>query len=146
VCAINPGLTGWMPERNCGDIDPRRLAYKPMPRPLARLAVRHRRVARAIWRSVLTVAVGASPRASLDGLDRRGTPLLLIASESDAEQFERSAFWSIRERGRHRRDMFDFVVVPGADHSLYTVDGQSEAYPVLRSWIEARYEPGHLAD
>ena len=142
VCAINPGLTGWMPERNHGPIDPRRRAYKPMASPFTRLAVQHRRLARTLWRGVLTVAVGASPRASLAGLDRQGTPLLLIASESDAEQFERSVFWSIRDRRRRRRDMFDFVVVPGDDHSLYTVDAQNDAYPVLKRWIRTHFGAG----
>ena len=143
VCAINPGLTGRMPERDQGPVDPRRLAYKPMPAPLATLAVRHRRVARTIWRSLLSVLVGASPHAILAGLGRRGTPLLLIASEDDAKQFETSVFWAVSERRRHRRGMLDFVVVPGADHSLYTVDGQTQAYPILSDWIEARYGKAH---
>jgi len=144
VCAINPGLTGRVPEVGDGPVDPRRLAHKPMPGLFATIAVRHHRVAKAAWRSLLSVAVGASPHAPLAGLARRGTPLLLVASEKDAERFERSVFWSIREWRRHRRDMFDFVVVPGADHSLYTVEGQSIAYPVLSNWIEARYgKEGH---
>jgi hypothetical protein len=33
----------------------------------------------------------------------------------------------------------DIEVVPGNDHSLYTVDGRADAYPILTRWIESRF-------
>ncbi len=36
VCAINPGITGWVPDLDLGATDPRRMAYRAMPAGSAR--------------------------------------------------------------------------------------------------------------
>jgi alpha-beta hydrolase superfamily lysophospholipase len=135
ICAVNPGLTSWVPEVDRGDIDPRRLAYRPMPPALQALAVRHSRVATGAWRALLQLWVKRSATDGVVGVSRRGTPVLLIASQADAEQFEPSLFWSFVRRGQHRRGLLDVEIVPGSDHSLYTVDSQGRAYPILVRWL-----------
>jgi hypothetical protein len=72
------------------------------------------------------------------GVSRRGTPVLLINCEADAREFEPSLYWSVVDRSLQRRGLLDVKVVPGSDHSLYTVDGQRDAYPLLTEWIVER--------
>jgi hypothetical protein len=135
VCAINPALSSWVPEVDHCPPDRRRRAYRPMPDALQRLAVKHARVAAWLWRAMLQVAVSRSPAHAVAGVSKRGTPVLLINCESDAREFEPSLYWSVIYRSLHRRGLLDVKVVPGSDHSLYTVDGQRDAYPLLTEWI-----------
>ena len=134
VCAINPALSSWVPEVDHCPPDARRRAYRPMPDALQRLAVKHARVATWLWRAMLQVAVSGSPSHAVAGVSRRGTPVLLINCEGDAREFEPSLYWSVVGRGLHRRGLLDMKVVPGDDHSLYTLDGQRDAYPLLTEW------------
>jgi alpha-beta hydrolase superfamily lysophospholipase len=138
ICAVNPGLTSWVPEVDQGTIDPRRKAYRPMPRALRALAVRHSRVATGLWRALLQLWVKRSATDAVVGLSRRGTPVLLIACRADAEQFEPSLYWSLVRKRQHGRGLLDIETVPGSDHSLYTSDGQQDAYPILVRWILSR--------
>ncbi len=136
VCAINPGLASPVAEMEQGAIDTRRRAYRPMPRVLRTLAVKHARAARLVWWAALQVWVTASPYDSLTGVSRRGTPVLLIASESDMVQFfEPSLYWSVVCRRLERRGLLDIEIMSGGDHSLYTEDGQDQAYSVLTPWL-----------
>jgi hypothetical protein len=64
--------------------------------------------------------------------------VLLIASREDAEQFEPSPYWALQRRRQRRRGMLDIEIVPGRDHSLFTVDGRRDAYPVLVRWLRSR--------
>lgn len=148
VCAINPALSSWVPEVDDPDTyteetprgspDARRRAYRPMPDPLRHLAIKHARVATGLWRALLQLRVTCSPNHAVAEVSRRGTPVLLINSESDAGEFETSAYWSAIERKLHRRGLLDMEVVPGDDHSLYTIDGQRDAYPLLIRWVTER--------
>jgi alpha-beta hydrolase superfamily lysophospholipase len=144
VCAINPGLSSWVPEMDQGFIDPRRLAHRPMPKALRTLAVEHSRIANWIWRALLQVWVKGSATDAVAGVSRRGTAVLLVTSEADAQQFEPSAYWSTVRRRLHRRNLLDVEVVAGSDHSLYTVEGRKDAIPILTRWILWRYgaQPG----
>ena len=147
VCAINPGLTGWVPDVDLGVIDRRRLAYRPMPAFLRDLSVKHSRVALRSWQALCQVWVKGSPIHPVAGVSRRGIPVLVIVSEVDAREFEPSLYWSVVRRRLRRRGTLDIEVVPGDDHSLYTVDGQARAYPLLTRWILDRFAPagpGHL--
>ena len=65
--------------------------------------------------------------------------MLVIVSELDAREFEPSLYWSVVRRRLHRRRLLDIEVVPGEDHSLYTVDGQDRAYPLLTGWLLGRF-------
>jgi alpha-beta hydrolase superfamily lysophospholipase len=148
VAAVNPGLTTWVPELAQGTIDARRLAFRPMPDALRALAVKHRRVAQWVWHAVLQLRVGRSARHPVAGVSRRGTPLLLITSREDAQQFEPSPYWRAVWRRLGRRGLLDVEIVPGGDHSLYTPDGRRDAAPILARWLLARVaatgsEPGH---
>jgi hypothetical protein len=153
VCAINPALSSWVPEVDQldpdepgqGFPDARRRAYRPMPEMLKQLEVKHRRVANGLWRVLLQVRVTHSPAHAVAGVSRRGTPVLLINSASDAVEFEPSAYWSLATGRLHRHGLLDVEVVPGDDHSLYTLEGQSDAYPLLTRWIvdRARGRGGH---
>ncbi len=147
IGAINPGLTSWVPEVEQGTIDPRRLAYRPMPRALQALAVKHLRVATWVWRAILQLWVTRSATDAVVGVSRRGTPVLLIASQADAEQFEPSLYWRVVRRRERRRGRLDYEIVPGGDHSLYTMDGRRDAYPILERWLRSRCAPwGGTAD
>ncbi len=139
VCAINPGITGWVPDIELGAIDSRRLAYRAMPPGLRDLSVRHARVARRAWQALCQVRVRWSPIHPVAGVSRRGIPVLLIVSEIDAREFEPSLYWSVVRRRLRRRRLLDVEVVRGEDHSLYTVEGQVEAYPLLTRWILDRF-------
>lgn len=141
VCAVNPGLVGRVPETDHGAVDPRRLAFRPMPRRLRTLAVRHERVARWIWWATLQVWVTRSPSHAVTGVGRRGVPMLLVLCEGDARQFEPSLYWSRVRRKLRRRRLLDVEIVPGSDHSLYTPDGKKHAYPLVVDWVTERFAP-----
>lgn len=139
ACSINLGWANSFAEVDQGVVDPRHLAYRPMPHPFRSLAVKHARPARWLWRMVLQFWVGRSPTDAIAGVCRRGTPVLLITTKSDAEQFEPSVYWSIARSRLHRRGLLDVDVVSGSDHALYTVGGQSEDYPILIGWVTSRF-------
>jgi len=139
VCAVNPGLTGWVPDMDLGGMDHRRRAFRPMPAALRTLAVKHARVATWSWQAACQVWVKGSPIHPVAEVSRRGIPVLVIVSEMDVREFEPSAYWSAVRRHLHRRHLLDIEVVPGEDHSLYTVDGRSDAYPLLTAWIRSRF-------
>ena len=103
VCAINPGLTGWVAEMDHGPLDPRRQAFKPMARPFRSFAVKHHRLAHKAWRTVLMVLVHRSPADGLCEVGRRGTPVLLVVTENDVHQFEPSPYWSMVRRRLTKR-------------------------------------------
>ncbi len=134
VCAINPGLASWVPEVDEGQVDPRRRAYRPMPEPLRRLAIRHARVARWIWRGALQVRPSASPTAPLAEVAERGARLFVIVNEVDADQFVPTVQWAVRRRRLERRGLLEIEIVPGGDHSLYTADGRRRATELLERW------------
>ena len=140
VCAMNPGIATKVPELVDGDVvDSRRRAYRPMPTTLRKLAKRHLRVARWINTALVQVVVRRSPHHSIAGVCRRGIPLLLVLTEEDSRQFERSPYWTAVRSRLARRGLLDLRIVPGFDHSLYTVSGQEHTYPILISWITERY-------
>ena len=139
VCAVNPGLTGWVPEIDHGPLDPRRRAFRPMAPAFRSIAVKHHRMTHAAWRTLLMVLVRRSPADSLCGVSRRGTPVLLIVTESDAHQFEPSPYWSMVRRRLTGRGLLEVRIVPGSDHSTYTVDGQKSTFPILVDWVVNRF-------
>ncbi len=138
VAAVNPGLTKWVPEMEEGSIDARRRAFRPMPAALRSLAVKHQRIAQWVWRAVLQVRVGRSAADPVAGISRRGTPMLLVTSRADAEQFEPSLYWRAAWRRLARRGLLEVRIVPGGDHSLYTPGGRMDALPILAGWLSAR--------
>ncbi len=71
--------------------------------------------------------------------------MLVVVSEVDAHEFEPSLYWSVVRRRLRRRRTLDIEVVPGNDHSLYTVDGRAEAYPLLTRWVLSRFGDGVAA-
>ena len=141
VCAINPGMTGWVPDVDLGVIDRRRLAYRPMPAFLRDLSVKHSRVALRSWQVLCQVLVKWSPIHPVAAVSRRGVPVLVIVSEADAHEFEPSLYWSVVRRRLRRRGTLAIEVIPGDDHSLYTVEGQARGYPLLTRWILDRFAP-----
>jgi hypothetical protein len=145
VCAVNPGLTGWVPEIDHGPLDRRRLAFRPMPPAFRSVAVKHHRLTHGAWRAVMKVLVRRSPSHALCGVGRRGTPVLLIVSESDSHQFEPSPYWSLVRRRLAQRGLLDVRIVPGDDHSTYTVQGQKDAFPILVDWVVGRFAPSGSA-
>ena len=138
VAAVNPGLTKWVPELDRGTVDARRRAFRPMPPALRALAVKHRRIALWVWHAVLQLRVGSSAADPVAGVSRRGTPVLLITSRADAEQFEPSLYWWSVWRRLGRRGLLDVEIVPGGDHSLYTPAGRRDVYPTLADWLSSR--------
>ena len=141
VVAVNPGLTSRVPELEQGVTDPRRLAYRPMPRALRTLAVKHSRIATWVWRAQLQLWVKRSATSPVVEVTRRDTPVLVITSETDAKQFESSFYWSVVRRGQRRRGLLEMETVPGTDHSLYTKDGRQYACPMLVRWLLSRHIP-----
>ncbi len=139
ICALNPNLVGWMPELEHGAADPRRRAFRRMPKVLRPLAVRHVRVATWLWWALLQVWVKGSPHYPVTKVSRRGTPVLLIIADWERQQFEPSIYWSAVERSLHRRGLLTIERVDGLDHSLYTVEGQTQAYPLFAHWVTSRF-------
>ncbi len=140
ICVMNPGISAPVAELDSDEpIDPRRRAYRPRPAVLRRLAVKHRRAARFLTRAQLQVVVWHSPHRAVTEVGRRGIPFLLILTEEDSGQFEPSPYWWLVRRRLEKRGLLDERVVPGSDHSLYTVRGQDSTYPILISWITERY-------
>jgi hypothetical protein len=130
---------GWVPEIDHGVIDPRRQAYRPMPKVLRTLAVKHARIARWTWRAILQVWVKGSPNDAVAGVCRRGTPVLLVISEGDARQFEPSVYWSAVRRRLRRKKLLDVDFVAGRDHSLYTREAREQAYEIVTRWVVSHY-------
>jgi pimeloyl-ACP methyl ester carboxylesterase len=138
VATINPGLASWVPEQDEGPIDPRRRAYRPMPPIFRRIAIKHGRVARRLWRTTLQIWVTRSPNGPVAEVARRGIPVLVIVNEHDSVQFEPSLYWSLVRRGLRRRGLLMVDRVPGGDHSLYTQGGKERATVILTDWVLAR--------
>ncbi len=109
-----------------------------MPTALRRVAVKHGRIARWLWRAVLQVWVTRSPNGPVAEVARRGTPVLVIVNEHDSIQFEPSLYWSIVRRGLRRRRRLVVDRVPGRDHSLYTQAGKERATVLLTDWVLSR--------
>ncbi len=80
-----------------------------------------------------------SPHRPIAGVSRRRIPFLLILTEEDSGHFEPSPYWWLVRRRRQRTGLFNERIVPGFDHSLYTIQGQEYTYPILISWITDRY-------
>jgi pimeloyl-ACP methyl ester carboxylesterase len=140
ICVMNPGTTAPVAELDAGEpIDRRRRAYQPRPEVLRRMAVNHHRLARLLNRALLQVAVWRSPHRPIAEVGRRRIPFLLILTEEDSGHFERSPYWWLVRRRLERKQLLDERIVPGFDHSLYTVRGQDSTYPILISWITDRY-------
>jgi pimeloyl-ACP methyl ester carboxylesterase len=141
VCALNPGLSGWAPEMDVGvgTIDPRRRAFRPMSPAFRSFAVKHHRMTHAAWRALLMIRVRRSPAVGPCGVGRRGTPLLLVVTENDSHQFEPSPYWSMVRRRLTRRGLLEVRIVPGKDHSTYTVQGQQDTFPILVDWVVGRF-------
>ena len=139
ICALNPNLVGCMPELEHGAVDPRRRAFRRMPKVLRPLAVKHARVATWLWWAILQVWVKGSPHYAVASVSRHGTPVLLIIADWERQQFEPSMYWSVVQRQLHRRGLLDIEHVDGLDHSLYTVAGQTEAYPLFTQWVTSRF-------
>ena len=140
ICVMNPGTTAPVAELSSGEpIDPRRRAYQPRPAVLRRMAVKHHRMARFLNRALLQVAVWRSPHRPIAEVGRRRIPFLLILTEEDSGHFEPSPYWWLVRRRLGRKKLLDEWIVPGFDHSLYTVGGRDNTYPILISWITERY-------
>ena len=135
VAAINPGLASWVPEIEEGRVDSRRRAYRPMPVALRKVAVKHGRSARWLWRATLQVMVDRSPNWPVAEVARRGIPMLIIVNEHDSVQFEPSLYWSLVRRRLRRRGLLTVDRVPGRDHSLYTPGGMERATVILTDWV-----------
>ena len=103
------------------------------------MAVRHARTADALWTAYLQLRVDESPHSAVMDVCRRGTPLLLLLAEKESEQFEPSLYWGIVGRRLRRRGLLEETVIHGKDHSLYTPDGKTRAYPVLTAWVTSRF-------
>ena len=131
VCALNPGLTGWVPEMDHGPLDPRRLAFRPMAPAFRSFAVKHHRIAHAAWRTLLMVRVRRSPADSLCGWDDGARPSCWSSPRTTPHQFEPSPYWSMVRRRLTRRGLLEVRIVPGQDHSTYTVQGQTDTFPIL---------------
>jgi alpha-beta hydrolase superfamily lysophospholipase len=140
ICVMNPGITAPVAELDSGEpIDPRRRAYRPRPAVLRRMAVKHKRMARFLSRALLQVAVWRSPHRPVAEVSRRRIPFLLILTEEDSEHFEPSPYWWLVRRRLEQKELLNERIVPGFDHSLYTIRGQDNTYPILISWITDRY-------
>ena len=85
--------------------------------------------------------VKGSPIHPVAAVSRRGIPVLVIVSEIDSREFEPSLYWSMVRRRLRRRGTLVIEVIPGDDHSLYTVEGQTRGYPLLTRWILDRFAP-----
>lgn len=124
ICVINPILhhdTAYRP----GIVDARRRAFRPMWRWLYRFAVKHRRVAQAIWRTYCQFAVRQAPAHVFAQAIQGGTRVLAIFSDSDLRPFRETLYW--RRFGEPRlaaTGRFQLDVLSGIDHQLYLQYGR----------------------
>ncbi len=141
VCAVNPSILTAVPELTATNdrVDPRRRAFRRMPRPLRGLAGKHLRVATYLWWAAQQPGFRGSVSGILGRIANQGTAVLVIASTGEAQQFEPSLYWSVAFRRLARRGMLDIKRISGSDHSLYTPEGQARGYPLLSDWVLTRY-------
>ena len=141
VCAINPGLRAGFAEAGTGRIDPRRRVVSRMPRSLRALATNHARIATWLGERSSRSGSGTRPYA----VAGRGCAVAVLDSCSYSQNPNAWPSTSGPSTGRLSNaasagaGLLDIRVISGADHSLYTVDGQNQAYPVLTSWMTARF-------
>ena len=140
--AINPGLTAPHMSKLTELWDPRRRAVRTMPKPLARLAVDHGRVASWIWKHYKQVAVWHAPMSVPAAAVRAGMDVLLVCGQDEAEPFRDVWYWRSMEEPRLRdTGRFDFTVIPAMDHVLLFSEGRESAMRALTDHVLERYGP-----
>lgn len=140
--AINPGLTAPHMSKLTDLWDPRRRAARTMPKPLARLAVRHGRVASWIWERYQQIAVWHAPMSVPAAAVRSGLDVLLICGQDEAEPFRDVWYWrAVGEPRLRATGRLAFTVIPSLDHVLLFGEGREAAMQVLTDHVLERYGP-----
>jgi alpha-beta hydrolase superfamily lysophospholipase len=140
--AINPGLTAPHMSKLSNLWDPRRRAVRTMPKPLARLAVHHGRVATRIWEHYKQIAVWHAPMSVPAAAVRAGMDVLLVCGQDEAEPFRDVWYWRAMVEPRlAATGRLTFTVIPSMDHVLLFGEGRQAAMQALTDHVLERYGP-----
>lgn len=139
VFAINPRLTLYQAARGTEAWSPDRRAAAIPVRPIARLALRRRILAGALWRVYRQVVVRHAPYRALERVVRRGTVLEVVAHPDDHQHFTEVLFWRPWLRRLRRDPRFALTCSPGLDHSLLQRSAQEEVRARATDFLERRF-------
>jgi hypothetical protein len=113
-----------------------------MPKPLARLAVHHGRVATRIWEHYKQIAVWHAPMSVPAAAVRAGMDVLLVCGQDEAEPFRDVWYWRAMVEPRlAATGRLTFTVIPSMDHVLLFGEGRQAAMQALTDHVLERYGP-----
>ncbi len=144
VCPVNPSITTRPPERLGLIPDPDgagadRRAHRTMP--FRRLRHRHKRVADSLARAANQVLVHRAPAGPLVQAARRGSHVLLVATQDEAAFLRPSVYWGAAAWHARRQGLYRTFVVPGHDHSLYLRATRAPAMDAMTDWVAGLSAP-----
>jgi alpha-beta hydrolase superfamily lysophospholipase len=140
--AINPVLTAPHMSKLTELWDPRRRAVRTMPKPLAKLAIRHGRMASWIWEHYRQIAVWHAPMSVPAAAVRSGMDVLLVCGQEEAEPFRDVWYWRAMVEPRlAATGRLAFTVIPSMDHVLLFGEGRQAAMQALTDHVLERYGP-----
>ncbi|MBF4160311.1 serine aminopeptidase domain-containing protein [Nocardioides acrostichi] len=146
IYGVNLRLTLYEAARGTSAYSKQRRAAIVPPRPIARLAARHRVLAGGIWRLYRQFAFWNAPAAVLWRVARRGTHIEAVANPQDARHFREvlvwlPCMWWLRARGRVR-----LAASRNVDHAMLARRAQLEVRHRMTRFLLRRYptRAGHL--
>lgn len=147
VFAVNPFVQAVSNETSdflLTDVEAR-LALRPVPAPLSRGTVKHRRGALAAWRAWTTLDLRRSVGSVAWTLARRGVRLVVLVGDEDREPWVREPFWRtvggvlLRRTGRFRLEDLRQL-----DHSLRVEEARRDTadrfLAEAEAWARSRPE------
>ncbi|MBV8461653.1 MAG: hypothetical protein JO368_00060, partial [Acidimicrobiales bacterium] len=138
ICALNPSITSRPPEATVPG--GRRRGYR---RTLFRsLRRRHRRIAGHLAWAAGQVLVHRAPVGPLVLGARRGSSVLTVVTEDEAEPLRGNAFWGALAWPARRAGRYRLCVIPGRDHSLYLRATRVRAMEAMTEWVVALHDRG----
>lgn len=137
---FNPSLSSASMNKLSPQADSRRRAFRPLPGPLVRLSVKHRRTAWMIWRTYCQFAVWQAPMSVPATVVGAGIDVLLVCGPDDAGPLREGRYWRWFGEGRLRRTgRFELAVVPSMDHVLLFGSGRRSGSQILTRHVLQRY-------
>jgi alpha-beta hydrolase superfamily lysophospholipase len=133
---VNPVLTSPALSKLAPQFDRRRRAVRPLPKPLARLSIKHGRTAYTIWNSVRQVAVWEAPMSVPAAAAKAGMDVFIVAGEDEAKPLRSGYYWQrIGEPRLRKTGRYQFRTIPNLDHSLLYCRSRVTASEVLTEHV-----------
>jgi alpha-beta hydrolase superfamily lysophospholipase len=132
VCPLNPSLSIRLPVDASASGIRRRAHRRILFHDLRR---RHNRIASWLAWAATQVLIHRSPAGPLVQAARRGSKVLVVVTRDEATPLRWNLFWRTAGRRVRRTGAYQFVVLPGSDHSLYLRTTREPAMEAMTEWV-----------